>query len=182
MENQETGASNEGADKESPQSEETNESTDGENSEDGSQESADHTQKQIDDQNRHIGKLEKENKELRNTKSVSTDPDDSVDWKILHSSDIQACGDEYLKEVKFFKDQGVKITPEVLEKALSTAKYSKGLVRKEEVSSTPEQGEERKGKKVESVKPVPEWAIRSGWTQEKWDERVEKTKAEKAGV
>lgn len=177
------GTSEEGTEQDTPSTEKAEETTTSDTSEVGTQESAD--KKRLADKDRYIKQLEKEKKELAERQATSTDPDDVTDWKILHSEEIKACGETYLEEVKFFKEQGVTLTPKVLEKALNSAKHEKGLTKQRNdagVTPTPDQGEERPTKPAnKSSEPVPDWAIRSGWTQEKWDERVQKTKAEKGG-
>lgn len=147
---------NAGADSETLQTEQTDENADGGTSEDGQQEDADAKtlKKQLSDKDRHIEKLETENRKLKKGVGTREVPDDEItDWKILHSDEIRIVGKEYQEEINFFKEQGVKITVPVLERALGNAKARKGLTKsssdetkRQQETSAPTQGEHRAGK------------------------------------
>lgn len=181
-----SGTSDEETNTDTPQTDETDENATSDTSEDGSQESTD--KKQLADKDRYIKELETDKKKLQAKVDKTNDPSEIFDWKVDHLDEIKMGGEVYKKEVQFFKDQGIKITPAILEKALEVAKNTKGMSDEPKTAddatttAAPAASETRATKADGKKKSMPDWLKRSGtMTQERWDEEVANKEAERAG-
>jgi len=186
-----SGASDAGANTDTLPSDNPDGSTTSDTPAGGSQESTD---KQLADKDKHIVDIEKQNKDLEaknktleDKAAKTTDPSDVLDWKIEHLDEIKMGGEEYKKELNFFKDQGIKVTPAIMEKALQNAKNTKGMSDEPNTAddatttAAPAAGETR-ATKAKKTKVMPEWLKRSKtMTEERWNEEVAKKETEKAG-
>lgn len=183
-----------GADEETLQTDESDESADeGETSEDGQQEDADNVEslkKQLSDKDKHIVKLESELRE-KNPKPAKkgkepVDHDEVTDWKILNADDIKMAGSIYRDEVAFFKSQGIKLSVQVLERALANAKAKKGIKPNAQEtqqleSTTPVQGEHRGSLKKKAV-PAGVKKLVPDITPEKYAEYTRQIEEEKKAL
>ncbi len=114
---------------ETPQTEQSEESVVDETLDDGGD--ADPLKKVIADKDRHITKLEDENRKLKEDKPKakisSEDSDDVMVWMTANADDMKLVSKEFQEELKFYKDHKISITNELRDRALRDARARKGV-------------------------------------------------------